>query len=88
MNKNRIPKFKSIEDERLFWDTHSITDFDELEEVHNVQFPQPKHIVIDLKPQQFKTLNLLAIKNKVSYRRLIQKWISQKLSDERIALSH
>ena len=25
--KNRIPEFKSIEEEAAFWDTHDITDF-------------------------------------------------------------
>lgn len=34
--KNKIPEFKNIEEEALFWDTHSIADYmDELERVDN-----------------------------------------------------
>ena len=40
---NKIPKFESIEEERLFWDTHSFTDFPELKEVRNIRFPLLKH---------------------------------------------
>ncbi len=37
--KSRIPRFKTIEEESQFWDTHSTADFeDEFEEVKDVKF--------------------------------------------------
>lgn len=37
--KSRIPRFKSIAEEAMFWVTHSTADFeDEFEEVKNVKF--------------------------------------------------
>ena len=37
--KNRIPTFKTIEEEAAFWDTHSSEEFaDELTPVENVKF--------------------------------------------------
>lgn len=39
VTKNRIPIFKSIEEEAAFWDTHSSEEFaDELTTVENVKF--------------------------------------------------
>ncbi|MCL5961759.1 MAG: BrnA antitoxin family protein [Chloroflexi bacterium] len=37
--KNRIPRFKNVDEAAEFWDTHSLADCeDELEEVTDVQF--------------------------------------------------
>ena len=46
--KSKIPKFKSIEEEASFWDTHSFVDFeDEMEDVE---------IVFDLKEPRSETI--------------------------------
>src|ERR1700690_1179561 len=45
----KIPKFKSLEAERVFWDTHSITEFlDELKPV-KVEFSRPKKKLISIR---------------------------------------
>lgn len=48
--KSRIPKFKTYEEEANFWDTHSITDFED--ETENVE------IIFDLKKKRDDTLVL------------------------------
>ena len=88
MKKGRIPKFKSYEEEAKFWDTHSFTDFlDELKPVH-LEFPRPKHLLLTLKPNELKTLKQIAIRKDISYLRLVQKWITDKLHEEKFATSH
>jgi len=38
MSKKKIPEFKSLEEERRFWQTHSFTEFlDDTEEVTDVE---------------------------------------------------
>lgn len=59
MSKKKIPEFKSLEEERRFWQSHSFTEFlDETEEVPDVEIviENPKR-----KPPE-KTEELLAEK--------------------------
>ncbi len=42
LKKQKIPKFKTIEEERAFWDTHSVVDYlSELEETKELIFERP-----------------------------------------------
>lgn len=52
--KSRIPKFKNIEEEAHFWDTHSITDFeDETEDVDIVfELEEPRDETLVLRVQK------------------------------------
>lgn len=41
-SKMKIPKFKTIEEERAFWDKHSVVDYlSELEETKEIIFEKP-----------------------------------------------
>lgn len=52
--KSQIPRFKTVEEEAEFWDSHSLADFeDELEEVRDVQF-----VVTRSKPKKGVTVRL------------------------------
>ena len=62
--KSRIPKFKSIEEERHFWQTHDITEFwDELTPV-KLKFttPRRKAISITLSPMEIHTLQDILVR--------------------------
>ena len=83
MNR-RIPKFRSLEEERKFWDTHSITDFlDELKPV-KVAFIRPKKKLISLRLEapQIESLKAIASHKGLGYLSLIRYWITERLSKE------
>jgi len=72
MNKNRIPKFKSIEEEAKFWDTHSFADYwDEF---------KPVDIAIELSKPKEETLVLRVNKD-------IKKKLEQVAKNKGIAVS-
>ena len=59
----KTPKFKSIKEERKFWETHNSTDYlDDFEEAKDVVFVRPKKQVMSLRlePQVINKLKKLA----------------------------
>lgn len=83
MNK-RIPKFRSLEEERAFWDTHSVTDFmDELKPA-KIEFARPKKrlVSIRLESAQIDSLKAIASRKGLGYLTLIRFWIAEHLSRE------
>ena len=82
--KKQIPKFKSLEEERRFWDTHSITEFiDKLKPV-KMEFIRPKKKLISLRldTPQIESLKEIASHKGLGYLSLIRYWISERLSKE------
>ncbi len=82
--KNKIPKFKSLEEERNFWDTHSVTDYlEELKPV-KVEFSKPKKKLISLRldTPQIKDLKKIASHKGLGYLTLIRYWINQHITEE------
>ncbi len=82
--KKHIPKFKSLEEERRFYDTHSITEFlDELKPA-KVQFVKPKKKLISLRldTPQIESLKEIASHKGLGYLSLIRYWINERLSKE------
>jgi len=62
----KVPKLKSLKEEREFWDIHDSTDYlEEFEEVENVVFSRPKKEVISLRlePKVIAKLKELADKD-------------------------
>jgi predicted DNA binding CopG/RHH family protein len=46
----KVPKFKSLKEEREFWDTHDSTDYhNDFKTTQNVVFVRPKKEVISLR---------------------------------------
>ena len=90
MNK-KIPKFKSLEEERKFWDSHSITEFiDELKPI-KMKFVRPKKKLISLRldTPQIESLKKIASSRGLGYLSLIRSWIAERLSKEhRTAHAH
>ena len=61
----KVPKFKNLKEERVFWDTHDSTDYhDGFKVTENVVFVRPKKEVISLRlePKIIKRLRELADK--------------------------
>jgi predicted DNA binding CopG/RHH family protein len=59
----KVPKFKSLKEEREFWDTHDSMDYhDDFEVAKDVVFVRPKKEVISLRlePKIIKKLKELA----------------------------
>jgi predicted DNA binding CopG/RHH family protein len=61
----KVPTFKTLEEEREFWDTHDSTDYlDDFEVAKDVVFVRPKKEAISLRlePKVIKKLRELADK--------------------------
>lgn len=61
----KVPKFKSLKEERKFWDTHDSTDYhDDFKTTKHVVFVRPKKEVISLRlePKFIRRLRELADK--------------------------
>jgi predicted DNA binding CopG/RHH family protein len=61
----KVPKFKSLKEERKFWDTHDSTAYhDDFKIIKNVVFVRPKKEVISLRlePKFIRRLRELADK--------------------------
>jgi predicted DNA binding CopG/RHH family protein len=61
----KVPKSKTLKEEREFWDTHDSTDYhDDFKKTKNVVFVRPKKEVISLRlePKFIKRLRELADK--------------------------
>jgi len=82
---SKIPNFKSDEEAAKFWDTHSLTDFEEeLEEAKDVIFvrPQRQTVSIRLDRKYIRILKSLATKRGIGYSPLIRMWIIEKINQE------
>ncbi len=61
----KVPKFKTLKEEREFWDTHDSTDYlDDFKTTKNVVFVRPRKEVISLRlePKFIRRLRELADK--------------------------
>ena len=81
----KIPKFKSLEAERAFWDTHSITDFMDEFKLAQVEFARPKKKLISLRLEtpQIITLKRIASSRGLGYLSMLRSWITERISKER-----
>lgn len=81
--KSRIPKFKSIQEEADFWDTHDITDFkDELEDVEIVfelDKPREESLVLRVQKEFKDKLVKFARKKGLNVSTLARMWLMEKL---------
>ena len=81
MTENELPKTDSIKELASFWDEHDITDFENsLEEVKGRVFNKGREINIQLKQEEFESVEKLARQNGLEKDVLIRKWIIEKLN--------
>lgn len=80
---SRIPTFATYEEEARFWDTHSVTDFeDETEKVNIIMElakPRSETLVLRLAKTMKDKLARLAKKKGVNVSTLARIWLSEKL---------
>lgn len=80
---SKIPKFKTIEEEAHFWDTHSFVDFeDELEEVEimvDLAKPRDDTIVVRVQKSLKDQMERAAEKKGINVSTLARIWFSEKL---------
>ena len=85
--KSRIPKFKSLDEEAKFWDTHSITDFeDETEDVEiilEVEKPRDETLVLRVQKNLKEKLKKEARKKGLNASTLARMWLMEKLQASR-----
>lgn len=82
----RIPKFKSLQEESEFWDTHSVIDYwDELEDVKGPLIdarPAKKLVSIRLDPGIIAAAKRIARTKGVGYQTLLRMWAYEGLERE------
>ncbi|MCI0448150.1 BrnA antitoxin family protein [bacterium] len=82
----KIPKFKTIEEERKFWDSHSVTDYlSGLKTTTEIEFQRPplrRNFQIRLDDDTVRKLKKLANKKGTDVSTIIRKWIELHLKKE------
>jgi len=78
-----IPKFKSEEEERKFWETHDTTEYFDSHEMTSVRFPKLKpstqSISLRLPLSLLDAIRIEANKRDVPYQSLIKVWLFERL---------
>ncbi len=86
MKTKKIPQFKSIQEEAMFWDTHDITDYwGDMKEVDIEFIPQKRKdesLTIRLEPELKERLGVIAQKNRVSISTIARLWLIDRLKRE------
>ena len=86
MNKRKIPKFESEEQEREFWSTHDSTEYINWENAEKVVLPNLKPslktISLRLPESLLNDLKMLANKNDVPYQSLLKIFLAEKVGEK------
>ncbi len=86
MKKNRIPQFRTEEEERDFWASHDSTEYIDWSKAESVTLsnlkPSVRSISIRLPEIMVEELKLLAHKRDVPYQSLMKIFISEKVKEE------
>ncbi len=86
MKKNRIPKFRTEEEEREFWASHDSTEYIDWSKAESVTLsnlkPSVRSISIRLPEIMVEELKLLAHKRDVPYQSLMKIFISERVEEE------
>ncbi len=84
--KKRIPRFRTEDEERKFWQTHDSTeymDWDEATEMILAKLkPSTKTISLRLPEFMIEELKLLANKKDIPYQSLLKVYLAEKLEEE------
>lgn len=84
--KKEIPKFKSEDEEREFWSTHSPLDFPDRFERVDISFPNlrpsTQSMTIRVPQAMIGSLKLIARQKDVPYQSLVKVWLSDKIKEE------
>jgi hypothetical protein len=80
MTTRRLPRTDSIKELARFWDTHDLTDFEDLlEEVAQPVFERQTVIPLNLEPAEAKAVRKIAKAEGVADAELIRGWVREKI---------
>lgn len=83
-----IPHFKSEDEEREFWATHSTTDYVDWSKAKRVTFPNLKQstktISLRMTESMLHSIKREANKRDVPYQSLIKVWLDERLKAEAV----
>ena len=83
--KSRVPVFKSIEEEAVFWDTHSVLDY--LENFGTPQFvskkAQTQGITVRFEQETLSQLRACAKEQGIGPTTLMRMWVLERLREAR-----
>ena len=86
MKRNRIPKFKSEDEEREFWASHDSSEYIDWSRAKSVTLPNLKpsvrNISIRLPEIMIEELKVLANKKDVPYQSLMKVFIAERVKKE------
>lgn len=86
LNPKKLPRFKSEEEERAFWDKADSADYLDWNKAEQVSFPalKPslKSISIRLPESMVEQLKVIANKRDVPYQSLMKMYLWEKLKEE------
>jgi len=88
MKRKKLPNFKTEQEEREFWDTHSSEEYVDWDKVEVINAPFPKlkpstkTISIRLPETMLEELKSLANKNDVPYQSLIKIYLAERIVQE------
>ncbi|MGD1973641.1 MAG: BrnA antitoxin family protein [Desulfobacterales bacterium] len=88
MKRKKLPNFKTEQEEREFWDTHSSEEYVNWNKVEVINAPFPKlkpstkTISIRLPETMLEELKSLANKNDVPYQSLIKIYLAERIVQE------
>lgn len=78
----KIPKFKTTEEAREFWEKHDFTEFALDTEEAKIKFARPRkaQVTFRLSPEDLKRIKEIAEKKGLSYTALVRMWVKEKLA--------
>lgn len=80
---SKIPRFKTLEDEAAFWDTHSVTDFeDEMEDVDMVfelDKPREETLIVRVQKNMKTRMQYIARRKGLNVSTLARMWLLERL---------
>jgi hypothetical protein len=81
MKKSRLPKTDSIKKLAEFWDSHDLTDFEDvLEEVAEPVFVRSTAIKVPLEALEAEAVERMAQAKGISPEQLVRVWLLQKVA--------
>ena len=87
--KKQIPKFKSEDEERLFWGKADSTGYVDWNQAKRVKLPQLKPslktISLRLPAAMIEDLKILANRQDVPYQSLLKVYLTERIAKERVA---
>lgn len=85
-NLKPMPKFKSEEQERKFWETHDTTEYFAVDQPIKVNLtnlkPSSKSITLRIPLTMYDDLKTLANKQDVPYQSMVKMMLSDKISEQ------